>query len=309
MRRTLLFVLALAAPSSCSAASDPPAGEPGRAVTSLSEIAGPWDIASFNGYTPFRLQEGVRRAFVDVSVSGLSYAIECNYSGNPARIDQAGTLHDESDGSRLQTLAGCGREGEARESALFGFFGTRPRVSWGGNGQLIVASARGKLVLERPEVRRLANLLPPEQLSGRWLPQLALRLQGDGHSGSGFQQPAPVIITPRRIAYRGCGGLTFSFRYTAEGRLDTDGGPAARTCGQDSNSTALLRVLRSDPLVERMRGGAIALTAGREVITLQSEAERLRLERQPAAPPADAVTPPPPPGPASGRQPPVAPTR
>lgn len=306
MRRTLLSVLALAVPSSCSAASDPSGGEPGRAVRSLSEISGPWDIASFNGYTPFRLQEGVRRAFVDVGASGLSYAIECNYSGNPARIDEAGILHDESDGTRLQTMAGCGREGEAREDALFGFFGTRPKVSWGEDGRLIMAGARGELVLERPEVRRLANLLPPEQLSGRWLPQMALRLEDNGHSGYGFQQPSPLIITAGRIDYGGCGGIAFSFRYTADGRLHTEDGPEARTCGQDSNSTALLRVLRSDPLVERMRGGTIALTAGREVITLQSEAERLRLERRPAAPPANAATQPP--RPASGRQSPVQPT-
>lgn len=297
LRRPLPLLALLAA--NCAPAAPPPARAEGRVVTSLSEIAGPWDIASFAGYTPVRLHEGTRRAFVDVDGSRLSYAIECNYSGNAAEIDAAGILHDRSeDGMRISTAMGCGPVGEAREGAFFGFFGSNPRVQWLSGGRVRLFNGRTELILERPEARRLANLPSHAQMTGRWVPQMALRLmEGNGHQGWGFQEPAVLAIAPGTIAYSGCGGVSFTYRFTADARIDTSGETGTAQCDRDSQSSALLRVLRGDPLVERIAGGGIALTAGDEVITLRSEAELRRQEREMQNMPAPQAPPPPPPPP------------
>jgi len=291
MRRAPILLLTWFAIAGCSADTPPPPGEPGGAVTSLAAISGPWDIASFDGYEPIRLSDGVRRAFVDIGKDGLSYAIECNYSGNPARIDEAGVLHDVGDGSRVQTLMGCGPEREARDSALFGFFATKPRVSWAPGGRLRMTNGRSELILERPEARRLAHLPRADELDGSWVPQSLVQLMGSGHSGWGFQGEALLTIADGQIRYSGCGGFAFSFRYTAQGKLDTDGGPDRETCGTDSQSSGLLRVLRAGPLVEKIADGRLALSAGQEVITLQSQAKPRPLREQP--PPGVHMPPPP----------------
>jgi hypothetical protein len=84
----------------------PPAANTEQLVTSLAQIAGPWDIALFDGYEPTRLHEGLRRSQVHVDNDRLSYTIECNHSGNRASLDSSGTLHD-LEGGRIQTLMGC----------------------------------------------------------------------------------------------------------------------------------------------------------------------------------------------------------
>lgn len=282
----------------CSPEAPPPPREAGGVVTSLREIAGQWDIASFKGYTPARLHEGIRRAYVDIGPNGLSYAIECNYSGNPAEIDGSGILHDKSDGSRLQTLMGCGPEGEAREAAFFGFFNSKPKVAWIGDGRIRMSSGKTELILERPERRRLAHIPPLREITGRWVPQMATRLMGgSGHSGWGFQQPGVVAITSSALRYSGCGGAEFTFRYTAEARMEIVAERGQPDCGRDTPGAMLLRVLRKGPLVERMAGGGIALTAGNEVITLRSEELLRRLAENPPPPPPVDYTPPAPPPP------------
>lgn len=83
-----LIGLAAFTTSGCSNKGSPSAEESEELVTSLSEIAGTWDIASFDGYTPERLGAGVRQAYVNVSRDHLGYAIGCNSSGNAAHILQ-----------------------------------------------------------------------------------------------------------------------------------------------------------------------------------------------------------------------------
>ena len=306
--RAAFAALAALAALGCTGETAPPpprenaeAPEPGRPVTSLAEIEGPWDIVRFDGYEPARLESsGTRRAYVQVGDDRLSYVIECNYSGNPARIDATGILLDTGDGTRLQTMMGCGAEGEARESAFFAFFGTRPKVAWIGDGQLRLSNGRRELILERPEARRLAHVPPPGEIERRWLPRMATRLIGDeGHEGWGFQEPAVLTIDAGRIAYSGCGGFSHPYRYEEGGRLVTGERQGEARCA-DNPGSLLAQLLEGDPLVERMAGG-IALQSGRLVVTLQSEEELRRLRDSPP-PPLDAAPPPPPPPPPT-RQP------
>jgi hypothetical protein len=256
------------------------AGEPraeakaeGERVTSLSEISGPWDIVRFGGHAPARLDSsGLRHAYVDVGRDSLSYTIECNYSGNRARMDEAGILHDEDGGSRTMTLMSCGPEADARDGAFYGFFARKPLVRWGAGGRLVMASGAIRLVLERPEARRLAHVPPLRELEGRWVPQMASRLVGSsGHEGWGFQQPETLAIEGGRLSYSGCGGVSLSFRYGADGRLATSGGEVPAACGTENPGTMLLKVLRASPLVERTADGGIALTSGREIVSLKRQ--------------------------------------
>lgn len=283
----------------------PPPGRAGKPVTSLDEIAGSWDIARFERYTPTRLHGGIRRAFVEVGQKGLSYNIECNYSGNPAHIDSSGTLHDDGGELRTSTAMLCEPLKDRREGALFGFFGSKPTVRWMENGRLQMSNGRTELILERPVQRRLANLVPPRELAGRWVPQMATQLhEGNGYSGSGFQQPALVVITPDSLSYSGCGGARFTFRYTQDGRMADVVEQGRAECGSDSPSATLLKIVRDNPLVERDASG-LALAAGDLVVNLESEAEVRRRSapvtppsggpQAEAAPPLSPTTPPPPP--------------
>ncbi len=256
------------------------AGEPrteakteGERVTSLSEISGPWDIVRFGDHEPARLDaSGLRHSYVDVAPDGLSYTIECNYSGNRARIDEAGILHDRDEGSRTMTLMSCGPEADAREGAFYGFFARKPLVRWGTGGRVVMASGAIQLVLERPEARRLAHVPPLRELEGRWVPLMASRLVGSsGHHGWGFQQPETLGIAGGRLTYSGCGGVSLSFRYEANGRLATSGRKVPAACGTENPGTMLLKVLREGPLVERTADGGIALTSGREIVSLKRQ--------------------------------------
>jgi hypothetical protein len=249
-------------------------GNAGKMVTSLNEIAGSWDIASFQGYTPKRLQDGVRRAYVHVSPDRLAYAIECNSSGNAAHIDLQGTLHDD-EGGRNMTLMGCPAEQARRDSAFFGFFATKPKVRWAGPQRVEMSNGTTKLLLEKPELRRLSFLVPPTELAGRWVPRTATGLNpATGSTGESFGHPSLVVITPSSLSYSGCGGARFTFRYTREGRMAhvTEDGYA--DCGVHFASTTLLKIMRSNPLVERDTGG-LTLTAGDYAVILEPEAAML----------------------------------
>jgi len=87
--RWLISSVAALVTTGC-ASEPPPLRTAGKPVTSLHEIAGCWDVANFDGYTPTRLGGGVRQAFVHVSSGELGYRIECNSFGNAAHIDSDG---------------------------------------------------------------------------------------------------------------------------------------------------------------------------------------------------------------------------
>lgn len=232
--------------------------------------------------------------------------IECNYSGNRAGLDRSGTLHDY-EGGRTQTLMGCPAEQSARDRAFFSFFASKPKVSWAGANRVRISNGKTELLLERPELRRLAHLLPVERLAGRWVPQTVTATNPHtGSSGESFRQPSLVVLGPGSLSYSACGGALFTFRYTRDGRLVDVREKGGAECGDDFASATLLRIMRSQPLVERDATG-LALTAGDLAVNLASEAEVRRWAAphhppQPA-PPAGSAPPPPPspePSPLSG---------
>lgn len=269
MRLPHVAALPLAA-IACSGGTAPPAAQPGP-VTSLREIEGEWDIARFDGYVPTRLHDGIRRAFVDVRGDGLNYVIECNYSGNRARIDAGGTLHKVGTEPQIQTLMGCGPERQARDAAFFSLFATRPKVVRVAEGRLRLSDGRRELILERPALRRLANVPPLVEITGRWVPQSATRLSpAGGYTGWGFQNPGVLTIGTDRMRWSGCGGRSYTFVYSGQGQLAVTQAPPGR-CGSDEPGSAMLAVLMAGPLVERTASGGIALTWGNEVISLTRE--------------------------------------
>lgn len=277
----------LLAPLLLLGCADQPAHPPvGTPVTSLERIRGAWDIARIDDYEPLRLHGGVRRAYVDIAPDSIGYSIGCNYSGSPARIDASGTLHDlsGSPGNRSTTLSGCEPSTDAREGLLFGFFSTRPRVHWGPESSLRLSNGRTEVRLERPARRRLAHLLSPAELTGRWNAVTAVESDnGVGYSAVGFPQPSPVEITPTSLAFAGCGGISFTFRLSPSGQMDgveTEGEPRC----QDSAGATLLAVMNNDPLVERDATG-LALTGGRLIVTLERQAP----VRPPSSTPAPAA--------------------
>jgi len=178
------------------------------------------------------------------------------------------------------TLMGCPAEQAARDRRFFRFFASKPKVRWAGLQRLVIYNGSTQLLLERPELRRLSFLIPPAELAGRWVPQMAIGLNpATGSTGESFRDPALVVITPGSLSYSGCGGARFSFRYTRVGGFTdvTEHGKA--DCGSDFASATLIRILRSNPRVERDAGG-LALTVGEYAISLEPEAEVRRREAQ-----------------------------
>lgn len=272
-------------------------GEPESLVTSLSEIEGLWDIESFADYRPARLgEDGLRRAYVDIGARGLSYTMECNYSGNAAAIDGQGVLRDTSEEPRLSTAMSCGPEIDARDRSFFGFFSSRPRVTRLPDGRLRMASGQAELILQRPAERRLAFVPPLSEIAGRWVPQMTSRVEGGGPSGWGFQDETVLTVTDDRLSWSGCGGLTIRFRYTREGRIEKLEEQGRPSC-TDNPGSILVQVLRAGPLVERTARGGLALTAGELVVGLKSLEEVRRLRDNPPAPPTGSEPQPPPPPP------------
>ncbi len=167
----------------CSAPRGPQAS--GSAATlSLHDIAGQWDIVSFDGYRPARLDgDGQRHAFVDVRGDAFSFAIECNYSGMGARLNGDRLVATTND--NVQTEMGCGREREARDAAFFAFLRGGARVVSHSEQALALEGEGTRLELQRPEVRR-RSLLPVNlsEVEGAWRADILYWRVEPGHTNN-----------------------------------------------------------------------------------------------------------------------------
>lgn len=205
-----------------------PAGMPvepaARPVQSSTEIAGRWDVVSFEGYRPARMQGATPAAFANFSADRVGLRMECNYSG------VGGTVRDgrfvAEAGPRTQTEMGCEPELEARDSRYFSFFDRSPTVERLATGRLRLVAGDSVLILERPEQRRLANLLELHELNGRWRMESLTRYGSQGgYSGIGLSDvPGRIVIDGNRLSYDRCPQYELTFAYGAEGRLVKTGG-------------------------------------------------------------------------------------
>lgn len=236
-----------------------------RLITGSKAVAGQWDIVEFNGYEPRRLSGATRSAFADFDDGAVTLQIECNSS------DVTGEVRDgvfvASPGDKIQTLIGCGRAREAREAALFRFFERRPSLAQLPDGKLVLTTGNDKLVLERPEQRRLAYLPSARDLMGEWRPvELARFPRGRGHAGVGLSEmPGRVTFDGIEAAFDGCPEFSLRYRLTAQGRIEKIGGAELPTTRRDCDVLRdefggrdtpqpwdMIRLLHADPMVEKV---------------------------------------------------------
>ena len=291
----LLVLTALAAGCAAPTLSDPPgapivesepmaAGTPSpaaRPVASLAEIAGEWDIVSFDGHAPPRLDaDGRRHAYVDIAAQGMRFAISCNHSGMAGRIEGGVLLRAPVDDG-MQTAMGCGSERQAREAAFFRFFRARPEVALLDDGRLRLRNADHELVLERASVRRLAMGPSLTEIEGSWRVVGFTRFVGGGYHGWGaMYAPGRVTIAEGILSYSRCPAATVRFTYAADFVLRrADGGArhAAVECrgvtpAPTEVEPMLGALLGQSPEVERVNADRFILRSRDYAVLLTSEA-------------------------------------
>lgn len=307
----LCLAIAPLALSACGH-SDSPAHATAEPVTSLGEISGRWEIVRFADFEPsWRNGDGWRTAYLSVQGNALGYEIGCNHSGIRASIDRTGNLHDESDGLSTATLVGCQAERERRDREFFRFFRTNPKVTRDPGGTITFANGGTRLVVERPERRRLRLAPALHEIAGRWVPVIFETFSDDGSSGGSFEgEPGIVTIGAAALAWSPCLAATVRTRYAATKRFERVAGPQG-DCkkGEQPGSNGavrLMRIMQSNPAVLRESPDGIVLFTDGEAIHLQSEHSVLHPPPapQPAGPvPQSPPTPPPPPPPQLSRKP------
>lgn len=253
-----------------------------RSVASLADIAGEWDIVSFDGYSPPRLDgDGQRHAYVDIGQQGLRFSISCNHSGMVGRIE-GGVLHPPAMDDAIQTAMGCGREREAREAAFFGFFRARPQVTLLPDERLRIATPDHHLLLERSAVRRLAMGPPLSRITGSWRVVSFMRFENGGHRGWGAMfAPGRVRIDGGVLSYSRCPAASVRFIYTQDFVLRRqDGGEPADSVECRGVSPAptevepmLAALLRQSPEAERIDEKRFVLRSRDYAVLLTSEAD------------------------------------
>lgn len=258
----------------------------GTPVARSRDIDGKWDIVSFGGYEPARLSGSTRAAFADFTERGVALRIECNYSGAAGRVVDGRFEPQPDDG--IQTAMGCGREGEARDAALFGFFDKSPRVERLPDGKLLLSTEGEELVLQRPDKRRLDFLPRPADLVGEWrLIGVTRYFEGNGYAGIGLTEvPGRIVFSDGQVSYTRCPQYDLGYRYTDQGRLLKVSGPAIpatpTACAELSQARQgsadmpvqwdVMNILHASPLVE---------WAGAQQILLSNENIGLVLSRAP----------------------------
>lgn len=282
----VVMLLALAActpiPESASETADRPEGAPtdtARALTPISttaDVAGQWDVVSFEGHRPSRLSGAVRAAYADFGATGVSLRMECNYTGRSGRVMDGRFVAAPGDDG-VQTQMGCGPERGPREERYFGFFERNPSVQHIGVDRLRLRAGQDELILERPSVRRLSHLASSAELQGEWEMLEVSRSPSDGGvAGIGLSEAsARIVIAGDRLRVVGCRGVDLTFKYTGQGQMRKSGrarlpaGPLGCPGLSDTADGPVLpkgsdavRILHADPLVEKVGDGTLLLSDG-----------------------------------------------
>lgn len=220
-------------PSAHREAPTPSAGAR-TSPSALSEITGAWDIVSFDGYRPARLDsDGQRHAFVDVRGDGISFAIECNYSGMRVGIENGRLVALSNED--VQTQMGCGPEREGRDAAFFAFLRTSPAIVARTESAMGLENNGVRLELERPEMRR-RPLLPTRvsELNGAWRADIIYSRSGPGRTDNLLAElngaPARFSIASGQIRLTyDCETVTAAVQLTAPGDIQVNQGALQRS--------------------------------------------------------------------------------
>ncbi len=281
-----MFVCAMA----LMACSPMPSAQPEAATTSasartspaaLSEITGAWDIVSFDGYRPARLDsDGQRHAFVDVRGDGISFAIECNYSGMRAGIENGRlvALSNET----VQTEMGCGPEREGRDAAFFAFLRASPAIVARAESAMALENEGVRLELERPEVRR-RPLLPTRvsELDGGWRADIIYLRSEPGRTDNLLAAlngaPARFNITADQIRLTyDCETLTAPVELTAPGDIQVNQSAVQRrrsgACSvSEANRNKVASLLANRLSAENIPPNGLYLEAGEVYAVLRRD--------------------------------------
>ena len=249
-----------------------------------AEIAGAWDVASFESYEPLRLSGTVRAAFADFRPDGVALRIECNYSGRGGTVAN-GRFVSAPKQEGIQTAMGCGKVREGREDRFFTFFERGPTIERLGPARLLLRSGATELILERPALRRLQFVPAPAELEGKWRLLELTRFEPEGgYSGIGLSEvPGRIVISGGRVSYSRCPQHGLTFRWGEGGRLEKTGGsappPGPTDCRElrDAHpvpalpgAADLLQLLHSNPAVERS-GNALLISNERLGLLITKE--------------------------------------
>ncbi len=247
-------------------------------VQDSASIAGEWDVARFEGYEPKRLSGAVRAAFADFGVRGVSLRIECNYSGRAGTVKNGRFTVSPNDVNPPQTLMGCGREREARDSRYFSFFSKNPSIERDGPSRLRLFVEGSELILERPAIRRLRSVPMLAEVQGNWrMMELTRYFAEGGYSGIGLSDaPGLIVISGDSLLYSSCPKFAVKFRLAASGKLEqlakTSSPRAQPDCpalSQKAVGTNLpvpfdaVRVLVAEPDIEKTDEDSLLLSADR----------------------------------------------
>lgn len=237
MKRVAHSILAVAAcliAAQCAPSAQTPtsAQEP---VTNISDIEGQWDIVSFNGYRPRRLDtDGGRHAYVDVIGTRVGFAIECNYSGIETAAIEDGRLVRVA-GDAVQTEMGCGPEREGRDEAFFAFLRNGPSVTRRGADELVLERDGVTLELLRAEVRQRENAVQAlSDLDGAWTTAIIYQTVEPGHGRNVLAFGAPPGTAALTFA-NGAVRMTFDCE-TAQTQLQLSA-PGALTAAAPQRTT------------------------------------------------------------------------
>lgn len=287
MIRTLAITLCATALTACSPAprAQPDASAPGAAAaalpTAITQIEGPWDILSFDGHRPARLDtDGQRHAFVDVQGDDVRFAIECNYTGMRANIEGGRLAALPSD--QIQTEMGCGPDREGRDEAFFAFMRTGPAIAGFSEGAMTLENKGVRLELQRPDIRR-APLLPTQlsELEGAWRADIIYLRPDPGRTDNLLAElsgaPARFNISSGQIRLTyDCETVTAAVHLTAPGALRArEGGPQRARRGacsvSDANRDQVASLLASEVIAENIPPSGLLLEAGNVYAVLRRD--------------------------------------
>jgi hypothetical protein len=216
-----------------------PAPEPAATqepVNSIADIEGQWDVVSFDGYRPRRLDsDGGRHAYVDFIGDRVGFAIECNYSGiETARIDNGRLVRVAGDA--VQTEMGCGPEREGRDEAFFAFLRNSPSVARRGADELVLERGGVTLELLRAEVRQRENAVRTlAELDGAWTTAIIYQTVEPGHGRNVLAFSTPPGTAALTFA-NGAVRMTFDCE-TAQTQVQLSA-PGALTAGTPQRTTS-----------------------------------------------------------------------